>query len=300
MLIKEPKNRLSSTEICQCLNSIIKSIKKFDFSTVNNFARVALIDGDKKLLISGGSTRSLHICTLNGSLIRTFNPNNLLEFPLGLCTFKEIREEIYVGDSVKNRIFVFDLNFELKTQFGDENLKTPQSLYIDTEYATDHLYSSDTGNNEITIWNRKTGIFIDKIEIDSPWTIKFTKTSLFIESIPLNAIIVQNNKVERFDGDNCIFEVDKISFITKRRIAGDWFASTLLSIGLNETFSILAYSFDKNKIKSESKYLFKLDKNGNIMSEILLDSLQALDDSILIQKTLITILKTTIKIFELE
>ena len=220
MLIKEPKNRISSTEICQCLNSIIKSIKKFDFSTVNNFARVALIDGDKKLLISGGSTRSLHICTLNGSLIRTFNPNNLLEFPLGLCTFKEIREEIYVGDSVKNRIFVFDLNFELKTQFGDENLKTPQSLYIDTEYATDHLYSSDTGNNEITIWNRKTGIFIDKIEIDSPWTIKFTKTSLFIESIPLNAIIVQNNKVERFDGDNCIFEVDKISFITKRRMIG--------------------------------------------------------------------------------
>jgi hypothetical protein len=278
----------------------IKLIKKVEFPTDSEFSRIALIENNSKLLITDYKAELLHIFDLNGNLIKSVEPNEKLKKPLGIYI---IDNEIYIGngDDTEAQIFVYDLEFRLKRKFGDFNLSSPQYLIIDKEYNKKNLYVSHCLKNKITVWEAKSGMFIQKIEIEAPMDINFTQHSLFVIScILLGNVEVIDNKVEKIvKGGNCIYEIDKNSLEIKRKIIGEWYSPVgILKLLPNKNLQTTAYTYDKNKIKSEFPYLLTLDKNGRILSQILLDGIQSIGNVVLVDNKIILTDLNTIKIFE--
>jgi hypothetical protein len=262
-----------------------------------------LIENNSKLLITDYRKEQVHIFDLNGNHLKSVEPNEKLKKPLGIYV---LDNEIFIGNfyADKPQIFVYDFDFRLKRKFGDFNLSSPQYLIIDKEFNTNNLYVSDCLNDKITVWEAKSGMFIDKIEIETPRDINFTYDSLFVISCILlrNAKIV-NNKIENIKrGGNCIYEIDKNSLEIKQKIIGDWYSPVgILKLLPNRNLLTIAYTFDKNRIKSEFRYLLTLDKNGRILSQILLDGIQSINDAAVVDnnKIIITDLNT-MKIFEFD
>ena len=51
------------------------------------------------------------------------------------CVLNDPNEEkIFVGDYRHNKIFVFNSNFDLMFQIGDQNLYFPDNMRIDNEF----------------------------------------------------------------------------------------------------------------------------------------------------------------------
>jgi hypothetical protein len=243
----------------------------------------------------------VHIFDLNGNHLKYVKTNEKLKRPGGIYV---LDNEIYIGNfyADKPQIFVYDFDFRLKRKFGDFNLSSPQYLIIDKEFNTNNLYVSDCLNDKITVWEAKSGMFIDKIEIETPRDINFTYDSLFVISCILlrNAKIV-NNKIENIKrGGNCIYEIDKNSLEIKQKIIGDWYSPVgILKLLPNRNLLTTAYTYDKNRIKSEFPYLLTLDKNGRILSQILLDGIQSIGNVAVVNNNKIIITDSnTIKIFE--
>jgi outer membrane protein assembly factor BamB len=243
----------------------------------------------------------VHIFDLNGNHLKSVKPNEKLENPLGIYV---LDNEIFIGncDVDEPQIFVYDFDFRLKRKFGDFNLSSPQYLIIDKEYNKNNLYVSD-GDNKTTIWEAKSGMFIDKIDIETPMEINFTKQSLYaLSGIPFGNAEIINNKVEKIiKGGNCIYEIDKNSLEIKRKIIGEWFSpGGILKLLFNGNLQTTAYTFDKNRIKSEFRYLLTLDKNGRILSQILLDDIQSISDVAVVDNKIIITFNNTMKIFEFD
>ena len=130
---------------------------------------MALIEKQTKLEITDYNRNLLHLLDFDGNILKSINPNNVLKKPTGVCVLEDENEEkIFVGDDKHHKIFVFNSNFDLKFQFGIENLNYPNYMQIDNEFDKSRLYVSDCQNDEITIWNTMNGSFIAKIAIDSP------------------------------------------------------------------------------------------------------------------------------------
>ena len=116
----------------------------------------------------------MHLLDLNGNILKSFNPNNVLKCRIGICVLNyPNQEKIFIGDNILHKIFVFNSDFTLKFQFGDQNLKYPNNMKIDNEFDKSRLYVSDGSNNKITIWNTSNWSFIAKIYIDSPNQVNF-------------------------------------------------------------------------------------------------------------------------------
>ena len=262
---------------------------------------MTLIDNGTKLL-SNDFNGMLHIFDLQGNLLKSFNPNDLLKNPVSLCALNHpYKQEIFVGDYELKKVFVFDSKFELKWQFEDENINNPQYMIIDNEYNCSNLYISETLDNEITIWNTRNGKFIDKMAVDSPCEINFTKNEFFVLGIILDAIIEKNKVNKIIQGGNCVFEVDKQSLEIKRKIIGDWFSPGYLNFSMNGNLHIIAYNFDENLIKSEFKYFLTIDKNGKIINKILINNTKFFHDVVLLKNNNLIISDyNRVKIFEFE
>ena len=246
----------------------IKLTKELTFDQDTILYRMALIEKQTKLLATDFNRNLLHLLDLDGNILKSFNPNNVLKRPGGVCALHDPNEEqIFVGDSTHHKIFVFNSNFDLKFQLGDQNLKTPDYMKIDNEFDKSRLYVSDWYNNEITIWNTSNGSLIAKIDVETPKQIHFTQNSLFVCS-PVFIHQFKNNKVIKINnGGNCIIEVDKASFEIKRRIIGNWYLPNLINIESNGNLQIIAWEFINNITVSDKNYVLTIDQNGKIIKK---------------------------------
>ena len=241
----------------------------------------------------------MHLLDFDGNILKSFNPNNVLKRPVGVYILHDVNEEkIFIGDNHYNKIFVFNSNFELEFQFGDQNLKNPKYIQIDIKFDKSRLYVSDHTNNEITIWNTRNRSFIAKIEIDTPKQINFTQNSFYVASFELYDQ-VKNNKVMKITrGGNCIFEIDKVSFEIKRRVIGSWYSPELLNMESNGNLKIIAYDFINNITISGMRYFLTIDQNGQIIEKVELNGIYAIDDAIFVNNKLIVCFANKLKIFE--
>ena len=177
------------------LRNKIKLKKERSFDQNSSLFSMTLIGKQKRLLITDWTRNLLHLVDFDGNILTTFNLNNVLMCPTGICVLDVPNEEkIFIGDNDQHKIFVFNSNFELKFQFGDQNLKFPDYMQIDNKFDLSRLYVSDSTNNEITIWNISNGSFIAKIDVETPKQIQFTQNSLFVSS-PVFDHQMKNNKV---------------------------------------------------------------------------------------------------------
>ena len=259
---------------------------------------MTLIEKQTKLLITDLSRNILHLLDLDGNILKSFKPNNVLKCPTGVCVLDNPNEEkIFVGDLKHQKIFVFNSNFDLKFQFGDRNLNIPDFMRIDNEFDKSHLYVSDQFNNEITIWNTSNGSFITKIEIDTPKQIIFTQNSLFVSS-PVYGSETNNKVIKITRGGNCIFEVDKASFEMKRMIIGNnWYSPQLLNIEANGNLQIAAYDYINNIAISDMIYLLTIDQSGKIIEKVELDRIDRIYDAILVDNKIMATFVNKLKVF---
>jgi hypothetical protein len=133
--------------------------------------------------------------------------------------------------------------------------------------------------------------------------INFTKQSLFaLSGVFFGNVEILNNKVEKIvKGGNCIYEIDKNSLEIKRKIIGEWYSpGGILNFLPDGNLQTTAYTYDKNRIKSEYRYLLTLDKNGRILSQIVLDGIQSIGNVVLVDKKIIINAFNTMKIFEFD
>jgi hypothetical protein len=174
---------------------------------------MVLYNNGTKIAMPDELNSIIHICDLNGNLIESRDPDGLIDQPIGICILNKDDGEIkiYIGDCAVHKIFVFDSNFTHRTTFGDDRLKIPQYILIDydSNLNTKYIYASDYSNNEITIWDTKNGNFIDSINVNSPFTIRFDANHIYAVS-PTEFKVDNNKKVEKIEkGANCIFILKK-------------------------------------------------------------------------------------------
>lgn len=268
--------------------------------------RMILSKDKTRLYITDETQSVIHISDLNGNLIQTINPNGLLKQPIGMCinNYIENEEEILVGDYVDHQIFVFNSNFNLKRKFTDSHLNIPQCLFCDTHSNNGILYITDMASNNITTFNIETGAFIDIINIERPFGIKFTQDKLFVTS-PTDFTLDRHvtNKVIKYNaGENCIFILNKLTFQLINKIEPNYWLNPQL-IHIDESclnMYIAAYEIDSENIKSNYKYLVKTDINGNLIKKFLIDGLQALSDTIMFEKNLIICCSTYLRLIKYE
>ena len=58
----------------------------------------------------------LHVCALNGNLLKSINPDGCLQEPIGICVGTKNScndERIYIYDSKAETVFLFNQDFKL-------------------------------------------------------------------------------------------------------------------------------------------------------------------------------------------
>jgi hypothetical protein len=281
----------------------LNPIREISFREDSHICRMSLFENDSKLLITDYKRNLLHLCDLEGNKLKSFNPNNILKYPTGVCVLKSDdsnEERIFVGDSELHKIFVFDSFFDLQFQYWDENLKDPDYIRIDNEFDKSRLYVSDCDNHELTIWNTNNGTFVNKIVVENPVQINFTLNSLFVCSPVYEAKQINNKVIRISEGGNCIIEIDKESLELKRRIIGNWYSPQLLNIQSNGNLQISAYRFDNNLVVPEMRYFLTIDQKGKIIKIVELNEMKGFVDLILVNNRIIGSRFNKLNIFKFE
>jgi hypothetical protein len=273
---------------------------------------MAMFDNNTKLVVTACQESLLYLIDLDGKILKSLNPNGYLDRPNGVCVLKDSNEEeIFVGDHKKNKIFVFNSNFEFKFAInGDKNLKNYYNeMQIDDVFDKTRIYVSEYDLNKITIWNISNRTFISKICIQSPSRICFTRNNLFVSSFRSHQNIKDLKKTHISQNQICIIEIDKISLLVKRRIIGNWCSPNLMRMELNGNILLAARIYDRDYLyPSKMFYLITIDQNGKIIKKVELNGVTELSEMILLNDKIIVSYRkvyektknSLLKIFEFE
>ena len=106
-----------------------------------NLTRFVHIENLQKIFICDYDDQNIKIIDLNGNFLGSYNPNSILAAPY--CLTCNNRNEIYVADHFRRKIFVFNSKMKYKKEFGNDELKMPSDMTIDNRkellYVADYL-----------------------------------------------------------------------------------------------------------------------------------------------------------------
>ena len=252
--------------------------------TVNKNAflrRMVLYERNTKLLITDTHNSYLHLFDLDGHLLMSILIKSI---PSCICVHISNKNEIFIGDINKEKIFVYKSNFIDHRLFIKDIL--PEYIQIDNEFDSTRLYVSEC-KDKLSVWKINDGKKIGSIKIKSPWTINFSEHNIYVSS-PAFKNKNPDSKIDPIKlKDSCIYEINKDKLEIKRRIIGDWCSPFLLNIESNSNIILLAFTFNEiNGTLSEMRYFLIIDKNGHIIKKIELPYSQNMCDSILFRKKL--------------
>jgi hypothetical protein len=262
---------------------------------------LTLIENNSKLLISDNERCLLHLSDFDGKILKSFNLNPIIEIIDTVCVLESDsnEEKIFVGDIIRHKIFVFDSNFKLLFQFGNERRIYPHYMKIDNEFDKTRLYVSDCINDEITIWSTVDGNFIGQLGISEPKEVIFSRNSVFVRSLD--------------EENGYIFEIDKASLELKRKIkiTERYFNGLyLLSIESNGNLQIAGFPYDRSDTSNSSDhsdtyvskwlYFLTVDQKGKIIKEAKLHEYEDISDVILAHNKIIVSRENVLNIFEFE
>ena len=236
---------------------------------------------DDELIITDVGASSLIIVDYEGNVLNgPFNPENLLDDPVSICVSSN--KEIYIGDSKQFKIFVFDSCFRYKCEFGDEEtLGIANYIRCDVE-QNDELYVSHYNRNSVTVWENY--MHVHKIDIEAPLDIAISKDSLYISSaIRFEIKEDAPNELKKItNGLNSILILCKLTFEVLKTIQLSWLSPGGLFLDSNSNIYTVAYELYEEKYKSEFKYLFIIDTNGNCLKKIKMNDLKGITDMVVV------------------
>ena len=266
--------------------------------------RIAYFRNCTSLLITDGGKGLLHICDLDGNLINSLNPKNVLTDPRGIFVFKkDSDEEIYVLDYSAGIIFLFNSKFKLVKKIGS-NLKKAEYLSVDSD--SDVIFISHTSNDSVSLWNKNSGKFLDKFEIETPLHSRLSKDKLFLVSWADSDYDKKMKKVNSIKKGNFITIFAKASLEKLHEIKFDNVVfphSIYLSSDTRNIYTI-AYQMNDDSVHSKNSFLYTINENYEIKQSIELNDTLFFYDALYLQNKIILCglgpLKNKLRIIEFE
>ena len=263
----------------------MKSVKKVELDNARWLKRMALFNKATNILITDSWKGLIHVCDLNGNLLKSVNPG-CLELPLGICVAsrKNKEEEIYVYDRKAAALFVFSCGFQFIKTIG-ENLKSVSNITIDFE--SNILYCVHRTYNVVTLWNVNDGKLIKEFEIEEPKHLKISESKIYILS--LSVCDSEKRKIVKTKRDSYINVLDRFSLKIIHKIQfDDWFHPYSLHLSSDSNIYTIAWEFNKSELYSKNKFLFIIDsKNYEIQRKIELCDFQNFRDRLYANNKLI-------------
>lgn len=242
---------------------IESSLVKFNSKCLK---RMELLPDKKSIIISDVDNAAFEIYNLETDEIKTVKHEKSKK-PYGICIGE--KSQLFITDSASERkVQVFDTSLNFLREFSIKKELIVYDLHFDM--FDNNLYVSHGDDNQITIWNSETGVFNKSLIIDSPYNMKSNQENLFVLSYTQGKF--DENINLKFDslrrGANCIFILKKPSYLVTNSIKfDDWFQPDGLYIsGLN--IYTTAHKIDENRIISGNRFLFVINKNGEVEDKI--------------------------------
>ena len=139
---------------------------------------MALFNKETNILITDPSKGLIHVCDLNGNILKSINPGGCLKGTFGFCVGirKNGIEEIYVYDARARTVFVFNQDFKLIKKIGENLKKASFNLTID--YESDILYCLHRDKDVVTLWKVNDTKLIHELKIEQPYDLKISENKI--------------------------------------------------------------------------------------------------------------------------
>lgn len=214
--------------------------------------------------------QTVHMIDLNGNYLGSHGSESFISGPGPLCACEN--SEVFIGDYVNEKIYVFDADLTYLREFGDHRIETPLNMCVDSD--TKYIYISAYFSDIITIWNHKSGEYISEISLNSPTFMNICKHKLYVMSaIESECFTFDNSKIESNSKQNAIYIFNKLTheLLGKIKLVNCIYPKGLqIDDDMNiyfTGFDSLSTSYesfiDKNTVKqSGGKCLFKFNEDG--------------------------------------
>ena len=225
---------------------------------------MALFNKETNILITDPSQGLIHVCDLNGNLLKSINPDESLQQPVGIMCVgirKNGIEEIFVSDNKTKTVFVFYQDFNSTKEILN-NLE--YSNYLTVDFENGILYCLHLFENDITLWNVNDANLIQKLKIERPSSLRISENKIYIVS----AVDFKANLKERqliiVEKGNYISVLNKSNNKLISEIQfDDWFDPQSLHISSDGDIYTIAYELDKNnETWSKNRFLFIIDSTS--------------------------------------
>ena len=260
--------------------------------------RICILPKSNRILLTDEFIREVKLFDSDGTQLKSFNPENMLIRPYSVCVTN--KDKILIGDRGSEGIFVFNARFEFQTHFGKHFKSSTTYIFPDNQNSS-LVYATHCTDNSFTSWSIDDEKLLTELKLEKPEYIFVKYDKVYITSATLfEAVDKKKNSIVKIkSGLNCIYVVDKYTMIIERKIEFDnWLQPSGLFVDEDETIFTTAYIWDANKSKSESKYLFTINKNGDVERKICLNGVKIFDDMILKANKIIFYAWQALKIIE--
>jgi DNA-binding beta-propeller fold protein YncE len=257
--------------------------------------RIAFISD--KILITDFPNKLIKITSPATETFGSFRSEHF-EKPWCVCVNK--RNEILVSDLNGNKITIFNSDLKFIRDFKTEM----SASYLTTDKHSDYVFVSHYLKNKVSVYDGITGenIGVD-INIDSPIYIEIGTKTIYVVSHTEFEQTPDTNKLIRIKkGSNCIYVIEKRRpFDVLHVISSDvWLAPLGLYLDKNGNLLTTAYKISPDKTISKIRYLFVLDKDGNVLASEQLSGVTQCNSIAINERRLVISYDKSIKLYELE
>ena len=234
----------------------IKTIKVPHAKFMTNMVYTSI---DNQILITDNEEGIIRSIDVNGKHLKTYGLNTGTK-PSTICTSLN-GDFVYVADTEHKKIMIYKKpNFEFITEFGDCNIKKPDSMIIDHE--TNLLFISEFDSNYVSVWDLTTKKYQTQFKIDSPAQIQILDEKIFVISESDYEYVKTTGRLRVTKGSNSIFIINKQSYDIEHKIKlDDWFDPCGLCVDINKNIFTTAFELDHDKYVSQKRFLYIFDRN---------------------------------------
>ncbi len=275
----------------------IKFIKSTKIPNAKFMSSISFSNADNQLLITDNEENSLKLVDLNGKFVKEQALKTGIK-PTTICTNLN-GNLIYIADIKRKKVVVYKTaNFEFVTEFGDNNIKKPDSMIIDHE--TNLLYITEFDNNYVSVWNLNKNKYHTQFKIDSPAQIQVIDDKLYVISESDYEQVKTTGRIRITKGSNSIFIIDKSTNQIEQKIKlDDWFDPCGLFVDGNQNILTTAYELDNDKYVSQKRFLYIFDRAYKLIKKLPLE-IDYFTDMLLVDRKIFICSYDNLKVIEFE
>ena len=239
----------------------LELVKEVELIDSNQNGKLCFLEKMQMLVLLNRKNRSLIILSQAANIVKTLNFENIFKDPVAICTNNI--DKIFIADYKSKMLYEFNFNFHSTRCFTNCN-SIGKFSYMKT--SSESIYIADWNKNLVSVINSDNGKLLTSFEIDSPAEIELKESYIFVNSTNLTILDTKTKELAKLSiKSNCVYIIDKITFITVRKVKlDDWVSPIGLFIDANLNIYTTARTIKNNKISQEIK-LNKFNINGELI-----------------------------------